>query len=33
VELGIGEDLQGLASPDFTAWLGMVLGFGSGASP
>lgn len=24
VEVGFGEDLQGLASPDFTAWLGMV---------
>lgn len=24
VEIGFGEDLQGLASPDFTAWLGMV---------
>lgn len=24
VEVGFGEDLQGLASPDFTAWLGFV---------
>ncbi len=24
IEVGFGEDLQGLASPDFTAWLGMV---------
>lgn len=24
IEIGFGEDLQGLASPDFTAWLGVV---------
>lgn len=24
VEVGLGEDLQGLVSPDFTAWLGVV---------
>lgn len=29
-EVGLGEDLQGLASPDFTAWFGMVWNPGAG---
>jgi hypothetical protein len=34
IEVGFGEDLQGLASPDFTAWLGFVWlpGAGGGAA-
>lgn len=30
VEVGFGEDLHGLVSPDFTAWLGMVWNPGAG---
>jgi hypothetical protein len=30
MEVGFGEDLRGLVSPDFSAWLGMVWN-GSGA--
>ncbi len=32
VEVGFGEDLQGLASPDFTAWLGLVFDLGAAAA-
>lgn len=32
VELGFGEDLRGLASPDFTAWLGVTWRPGVGGS-
>lgn len=33
VEVGFGEDLIGLVSPDFTAWLGMVVELGGAADP
>ncbi len=33
IEVGFGEDLQGLASPDFTAWLAWVWNPGSSRGP
>jgi len=33
IEVGFGEDLIGLVSPDFTAWLGMVVELGVAADP